>query len=279
MLAQIHNLYPSMTKAEKRIADVIIGDPFSIARMQSKQLADKAGTASSAVTRFCRTLGVEGFSDLKILLAEEGAKTSAKETATKFNPNNSASEIFTNVFNSGIRTLKDTLENIDFKLIDEIAERLISANRIFSFGVSTSGIIAANANNRFTQMGLNSVCCTDYMLLNTTATNLKPGDVALAISSSGTTKVVVDAARLARESGATTIAITSFSESLLAKECDYKIVAYSDDQNYPIESVSARVAHLCITDALMLMLISKSGDALSNRMAKEDKRFKEFYYN
>ena len=60
------------------------------------------------------------------------------------------------------------------------------------------------------------------------ANNMKNGDVAFGISHSGRTKAVVDAMRSAKQSGATTISLTSFTKSLLYTESDYSISVYAD---------------------------------------------------
>ena len=92
------------------------------------------------------------------------------------------------------------------------------------------------------------------------AKNMKKGDIAFAVSHSGTTRAVVDAMRFAKESGALTIALTSFEKSLLYTESDYAISVYSDEENYPVEAVSARISHMCVIDGLMLTIASLSDD-------------------
>ena len=56
------------------------------------------------------------------------------------------------------------------------------------------------------------------------------------------------------------MALTSFEKSFLYKESDYSICVYADEKNYPVEAVSARVAHICIIDALMLTIASFNYD-------------------
>ena len=83
----------------------------------------------------------------------------------------------------------------------------------------------------------------------------------MGISHSGMTRAVVDTMRAAKQAGAMTVALTSFEKSLLYKESDYSICVYADEKNYPVEAVSARVAHLCVIDALMLTAASLDYDA------------------
>ena len=61
-------------------------------------------------------------------------------------------------------------------------------------------------------------------------------------------------------SGAVTAAITSYRTSPLAQTADYSLTAYPDDINYPVEAVSARLAHICILDAIAVILTLRQGE-------------------
>jgi DNA-binding MurR/RpiR family transcriptional regulator len=70
----------------------------------------------------------------------------------------------------------------------------------------------------------------------------------------------------AKKAGAKTLSITSFSQSILARECQKSIIAFSDMQTYPVEAVSARLAHMCIIDALMMSLAKTKQNELKKYM-------------
>ena len=110
------------------------------------------------------------------------------------------------------------------------------------------------------------------------AKNMKPGDVAFGISHSGTTKAVVDAVRCAKQAGALTMALTSFEKSLLCSESDYGITVYADEENYPVEAVSARIAHMCVVDALMMTIASLNFDDYSEHIAMRNNALKKIRY-
>ena len=114
--------------------------------------------------------------------------------------------------------------------------------------------------------------------MNVTAANLKSSDVAIGISHSGNTKATVNALRRAKKSGATTVAISSFAHSLLAKESDYQVIAFSDDRNYPVEAVSARIAHMCIIDALMMAFATRNYSDLHEHITERNSVLKEIRY-
>lgn len=254
MISKIHNCYSNLTDAEKKIADTILASPKAVVSMTAKELAQRSGTVPSAVIRFCKSIGAEGYSDFKISLS---AELGSKQTAPDMLPiceGDTPGQVFRKVFASGIHTLEDTLSMMDFQQLEAILQTLQQATRIVFFGVGTSSVIAVDAQYRFAQLGMSTAACTDILFMNVTAANLKPGDVAVGISHSGATKGTVDALRRAKKAGAVTIAISSFAQSRLARESDYRIIAFSDDQNYPVEAVSARIAHMCIIDALTMSL-------------------------
>ena len=178
--------------------------------------------------------------------------------------------IFKKVFNSGAQTLQNTYKMLDFSKVERIAKKLATARRVFIFGVGTSSVIAVDAAYRFSQLAVEAYAYTDILQMGVMAKNMRRGDVALGISHSGATKAVVDAMRYAKEAGAVTVALTSFEKSLLYTESDFAVSVYADEKNYPIEAVSARVAHLSVIDAIMLTIASYNYDNYLERIKKRN---------
>ena len=258
IIAQIHNTFENLTQTEQRIADYILKFPEKCTNMTAKELADVCGTVPSAVNRTCKSIGIQGFAKLKIALASAIAQDGKDNLP--FNQEDNEKTIFNKVFNSGINTIKNTYQMLDFLNIKTMAEKLASAKRIFVFGVGTSSVIAVDAAYRLSQLDVQAYAYTDILQMGVMAKNMKDGDIAFGISHSGMTKAVVDTMRAAKKAGATTMALTSFAKSFLYNESDYSICVYADEKNYPVEAVSARVAHICIVDALMLTIASYNYD-------------------
>lgn len=278
MLSKIHNCYDRLTDTERKIADTVLRAPQDTVKMTVKELAHHSGTVPSAVVRFCKSIGAEGFSDFKICLSAELGGKAAVAGMLPVCKDDTPKQVFGKVFSSGIHTLKDTLSMIDFSQAESVVRVLQKARRIVFFGVGTSSVIAMDAQYRFAQLGMATSACTDILFMNVTAANLQTGDVAVCISHSGSTKATVDAMRRARRAGADTIAISSFTHSQLVKESEYKLVAFSDEQNYPVEAVSARIAHICILDALMMSLASKNYETIQKHIGERNEVLKEMRY-
>jgi len=276
VIPNIHNKYKELTKAEQKIANFIISSPHDVLHMTVGELAEKCFVAGSAVIRFCKDIGVGGFSALKIALAKEISQDEVKTPAFKENDN--VENVFKNVFSSGINALSDTLKMIDFSEAEKIAKSFLEAERIFIFGVGTSSTVALDASYRFSQLGLSAHAYTDVLFMNVMASNMTKNDVAFCISHSGSTKVTVGAMRNAKAAGATTVCLTSFKGSQLYKESDMGICVYADEENYPVEAVSARIGHMCVVDALMMTLGTMKFGSVEKYINVRNKVLEEIRY-
>ncbi len=278
ILAKIHNKYASLTETEKKIADYVLRHPLQVTGLTAKELAANCDTVQSAVIRFCKSIEVTGFAALKLILARESAPQESTNVLPAFSRWDDTETIFRKIFASGIRTLKDTLSMLDFGKIEEIVALLSHARNVYIFGVGTSSTVATDAGYRFSQFGIPAHACTDQVFMNVLAGNLKEGDVAFGISHSGQTKTIVDTLRRAKKAGASTIALTSFADSLLSQESDLAISVYADEKNYPVEAVSAQVAHICVIDALMMALGTRQGDTFEEHIAIRNEALKDIRY-
>ncbi len=279
MIIKIKNIYQTLTEAEKRVADVILKDNIGVTKSTVSEIANKAKVAPSAVIRFCKKIGVDGLAELKKALIEEFTKEEHNlENLLPISTSDAVKDIFTKTFQFGAATLNDTLKMLNFEDIEKIIKKIIKAKRVVFFGVGTSSVIAIDAHYRFSQMGISSSYCSDMLFMNVTAANMSDEDLAIFISHSGQSKATVDAMRRAKEAGAQTVAISSYSQSLLAKESDYAIIAFSDENNYPIEAVSAGIAHMCIIDAFMMSIAKSRSAELSKYIKTRNDALKNIRY-
>lgn len=69
IILRIESLLNQLPKSEKKIAQYILENPKDIVRMTIYELADHANASSSAVTRFCHSIKVNSFSELKVSLS------------------------------------------------------------------------------------------------------------------------------------------------------------------------------------------------------------------
>ncbi|UOK56138.1 MurR/RpiR family transcriptional regulator [Bacillus sp. OVS6] len=68
--ALISSMYKSLTRAEQKVADLVIKDTHDAVYSSVTDLAEKANVGETTVIRFCRKLGYRGFQDFKLAVAQ-----------------------------------------------------------------------------------------------------------------------------------------------------------------------------------------------------------------
>jgi 6-phospho-3-hexuloisomerase len=108
---------------------------------------------------------------------------------------------------------------IDLSEVDKMVEVLINAYRTkrkaLVMGAGRSGLVGKAFAMRLLHLGFNS-----YVLGETIVPSVTSGDVAIAISGSGRTGLIVEAADAAKKVGTYVVAITTYPESPLGKIAD-----------------------------------------------------------
>jgi RpiR family transcriptional regulator, carbohydrate utilization regulator len=114
-----------------------------------------------------------------------------------------------------------------------------------------SGLVAQDAALRLLRLDIAASAFTDAHLQRLYAGLLEPGDVAFAISQSGRSVEVNESIQIAKERGATTIALTN-AGSRLAWVVDIPLLLRVPAAQEPHAPGVARIAHLAVIDALAI---------------------------
>ena len=119
-----------------------------------------------------------------------------------------------------IAGIRNSIENLNMKEVERLIELLLEAKdkKIFIVGMGRSGFVARAFALRLMNLGFNV-----YFLGETITPAAEKGDLLIAISGTGATKIVLTASTAAKEIGATVIAFTSFPESPLGQAADHTV--------------------------------------------------------
>ncbi|MDD3140097.1 MAG: MurR/RpiR family transcriptional regulator [Lachnospiraceae bacterium] len=256
LIVKIRFLIPSLPRAEKAIAQALLDNPEAILEMNLATIALESGSSEASVIRFCRHMGFNGFTAMKQAFAvalSEGTEVQEEGIESS----DDMGIILKKVFQSNVQTLNDTLILANEKKYEEALSALLNANAIHFFGVGDAQAVCQLAYMKFSRLGITCTAHSDVMLQLVTAGNMKPGDVAIAISYEGRSKNVVQAMKIAKLSGATTISITKMNKSPLLKFTDIALFIAISDLTIGRDKVTRRVADQFIMDALYLGYITK----------------------
>ena len=256
---KIRSLYSAMGPAEKRIADYILADTQGIISCSVTELAEKCGCGDATVVRFSRRIGFDGFQALKIGIAGEIGSTSS--VGTEITKNDTCFEIFKKRINDISLSLNSTESILNADDLEKAAQTIMKARRVAVFGLGNSAAIAMDAAHKFLRLGLDAQSCTDNHMQAIIASHLDRQSVAIGISHSGSSKDIVDALRLSKIGGATTICLTNFGSSPIVEASDISLFTKSDETKHSILGMSSRIAQLTIFDAIYTYIVIHSDKA------------------
>lgn len=136
--------------------------------------------------------------------------------------------------------------------LEEFAQAVIQAHRIFVAGAGRSGLAL-----RMTAMRLMHLGMTVHVVGETTTPAVSEGDLLLVASGSGTTGSIVRAARQAKGEGAAVAAVTTVPASPLGELADVLAVVPAAEKLDRSGTVSVQYAGSLFEQAVMLF-----GDAI-----------------
>lgn len=253
VLEFIRSRLTGFSPAERRVADVVLAAPREVLQMSAARLAETSGSSVGSVVRFCHTLGLPGYQEFKLRVAQRRVSVAVSPTGSTAAGNDSAHvvhELFTHVSS----TVFDVARAVDVVLMDRIADLLLDAQRILIVAAGTSSPFAADLAHRLITIGLPVSQPTDAQTQQAAAQRLREGDVCFAVSHSGTTAMTLESVRIATNNRAAVVALTSFATSPLSTMTQSVLVAGSRRGNYWSEEMASRLIHLAVLNALCVLI-------------------------
>lgn len=271
LLVQLRGLRPSLSPAEDRVAERVLGDPRGTAGLTITELAVAAGTSETTVLRFCKRLGLPGYPQLRLALAEAGTQPRTQAAPTSdISADDSIDDVIAKVAYADASAVEETAETIDRGALSTAARAIAGAGRVDVYGIGASALVGKDLQQKLHRIGSMVFCWNDPHVALTSATLLGPGDVAIGISHSGTTTETVEALALARGKGATTVAITNFPLSRLARDADLVLATAARESSLRSGATASRIAALTVVDCLYIAVAQL--DLERARTAVEDTR-------
>ncbi|MFC6600398.1 MurR/RpiR family transcriptional regulator [Kitasatospora paranensis] len=262
VLVQIRALLPSLPPAERRVAEAALADPANVAAQTITELAAECRTSETTVMRFCRTLGLKGYPDLRIGLASAASaeESSAGRTAVgpDIGPRDTLADIVAKLGFADARAVEDTVGQLDLHALKRAVEALSSADGIDAYGVGASGLVALDLQQKLHRIGRRINAWVDPHMALTSAALLRGGDVAIGISHTGDTAATVEVLSEAHRNGAITVAITNFPRSAITEYADHVLTTAVRETTFRSGAMASRIAALTVVDCLFVGVAQRS---------------------
>ncbi len=269
-MENLNHAYPKMSEAARKIADYMMQNPENIIHCTISQLGDLCGVSEATIVRFSKALGYDGFNEMKIYMASEMIPSNywiqedVEDTDT-------ADVLVKKVMSSQMKALQNTMRNLNVASFERAVDSIASANRVELYASGNSKHMISDANYRFLCIGIPSYVPYDTANALMQSAMLNPQDVAIGVSISGSSKGTVLALENAKSVGATTICVTGYPKSPITKAADICLIAEAGDAMFREGSITSRIAHNSVLDALYIGVGMRRGDYSKEHIKESNK--------
>lgn len=285
ILAKINLLLPGLSRAEAQVAQWVLEHPRRSADSAIGQVARAAQVSEPTIVRFCRSIGLGGFRELRTALAvslrhpdsvvhqDVNAADGIAEAASKVLENSARALV-------DLRAAANSAANgaANSMPFEEAVRVMQPARQLLFVGLGASGLVARDAQHKFFRLGIPSSSATDIQTILQVASIAQPGDVFVTTSYSGTWSELVGAMGLARKNGAHVIAITD-PASPLAQVAQLTFESHPSEDTNLYTPMSSRLVHLALLDALQVALALAMGSDAEDKLQRSKQALLKFRGN
>ncbi len=275
IMQNIKSSIHSMSKSQKRIAQLILEHPDMAAYLTATKLGNRAEVSESTVVRFAIELGYKGYPEM-----QKALKNQIKTNMTSVQRVNAAhnimsgNDVLEKIMTLDIEKIKLTLDEVDKDMFSSAVQMISDAKRVYIIGVRSSSMLA-----NFLAYYLN-IATENVTLLNTTSSSemfekimrISEEDVLVGISFPRYSKRTRNAIEFAKKRGTKILAITDCDSSPISRTADCTLFAKSDMASF----VDSLVAPLSIINALIVGVSLNKKEQLSGNLSELEKIWDEY---
>lgn len=252
ILERVRQIYPGLSRNQKRIADGILENWETVAFVSPRELGLQVGVSEATVIRLARSLGYESFSALRRHCQELVRKqlTPARQAQAAVRGPDSATRTVEQLLTGEVENLKRGISRVSAEDMGRSVELIRGARRVFLIGQGVSVSLCTFLEFRFRRMQIDTRLLVqagkdlfENLLL------LEPRDVVIGIGFFRCRRDIVQAFDYARRVGAPRIAVTHSTLSELALRATVTLVA----NRGPVSLLNSLVVPMAVLNALVLL--------------------------
>jgi RpiR family carbohydrate utilization transcriptional regulator len=251
--------------AQRQVGQAILADPEWALRANVAALAERANVSPPTIVRLCHALGLAGLREFKLQLAQQLA-VGMPFLQRAVQATDDSLTLAQKILRGMVTSMVDLEQKLDGVVLENAIATLARVKRVDCYGVgTTSSFMANDAQARFFRIGLSSNAYSDAHMQLVSATTLTSDDAVLAISHVGRMPSLLQAVEVAREQGATVLALTQPDTPLAALAHIPITVSVPEDAVVRV-STEAYLAHMSLLEILMVGVGLRRGDAAIARL-------------
>ncbi len=239
-----------LSRAETRLADVVLRQPEAVITMSMTDLKQMAAVSDPTIMRFCRRLGCVGYAEFKVRLAQ-GLAPQPPFSHQPITNGDTVSDATGKLLSNSVNAIRRFADDLDPQAVETAADCLLKARNTFLFALGLSETVAFDAEHKLFRLGIRCRLVLEANRQSQLASTLGADELVVFFSHSGDTRTLVAAALAARRSGATTVALTA-PGSHLARACDVVVGLPRYEHSEIYTPLTARLNHFLVVNMLVV---------------------------
>lgn len=248
-------LCDSMTPLESEIASYILNNKDAVTKLKIQELADILFISKSAIHRFVKKIGFNGFNDLKVSIAKENAdlleNNSYINVNYPFQAKDNPRQIAFKLLELYEKAIKDTFEYVDLDQIKAVSQLMDSADVIDVYTHAHNSNIAENFQDKMLTIGRSVNCPSSFYNQRLTVLASDQKHVAIILSYSGKATFILPIVKKLYEKGVKVIQIGKAGSNYYSQYVTYHLsISDSENNRDRMSQFSSHIAMQYIMDVL-----------------------------
>lgn len=248
-------LCDSMTPLESEIASYILNNKDAVTKLKIQELADILFISKSAIHRFVKKIGFNGFNDLKVSIAKENAdlleNNSYINVNYPFQAKDNPRQIAFKLLELYEKAIKDTFEYVDLDQIKAVSQLIDSADVIDVYTHAHNSNIAENFQDKMLTIGRSVNCPSSFYNQRLTVLASDQKHVAIILSYSGKATFILPIVKKLYEKGVKVIQIGKAGNNYYSQYVTYHLsISDSENNRDRMSQFSSHIAMQYIMDVL-----------------------------
>ena len=248
-------LCDSMTPLESEIASYILNNKDAVTKLKIQELADILFISKSAIHRFVKKIGFNGFNDLKVSIAKENAdlleNNSYINVNYPFQAKDNPRQIAFKLLELYEKAIKDTFEYVDLDQIKVVSQLIDSADVIDVYTHAHNSNIAENFQDKMLTIGKSVNCPSSFYNQRLTVLASDQKHVAIILSYSGKATFILPIVKKLYEKGVKVIQIGKAGSNYYSQYVTYHLsISDSENNRDRMSQFSSHIAMQYIMDVL-----------------------------
>ncbi|OUL08554.1 MurR/RpiR family transcriptional regulator [Trichococcus shcherbakoviae] len=268
LLFRIEEKMADLPQSEKKIAATILADPTAVIQMNATSLALQAGSSPAAVIRFCHSIGLKGFTQLKLNLSADTQGIQEK-LYSEIQPGEELEQIKKKFLMQTYHIFEETNQTLTNDCVARATQWFHESKVIFTYGIGASHLAALDLQQKFSRIGKSMICSQDQHLLVTSMSVMEENAVFFGVSNSGEKQEVIALMKTAKKLGIKTISLTKDTTNTLSQLSDLSLKT-ANSHEAPLRSGAtvSLLAQMYAVDLLFYDFATKHYDTTINNLEK-----------